>query len=187
LAAGIILPVVLVSGLWFAHWDARDRLAIASAEREARKREWAAVSHELDKTATVRRELEAIRAMSAMIADEGAKPRWTPALRCIVPPGNTEIDILEIQATEGPEDPGSCELIIRGVAKGVQARMVADRFRRTLEDSMKRNANGRPVSTHLNQIEEVPRTHPEQQQATFVVTARFGSMEPTVAMSREDR
>jgi hypothetical protein len=104
-----------------------------------------------------------------------------------VPKGDAGIDILEVEVRGDAKDSGACEMRICGVAGGTQPRMVADRFRRTTEESLRANANGQPVSTRFEQLNEVRGETPGHLIAAFVMIAKLGPAQPAVAMSKEGR
>ena len=152
-------------------------------------REWTAVSAQLQDANAVRPKIEAVLGQPARIAADRARPRWTPALREIAMAAERGIEILEIRARAEAEDPGACELRLRGAAAGLQPRLAADRFRETVEDNLKRNADGRPVSARFEQIEDGPDAAgalPDQRRGTFVIVAEVGPVKPPLAMREEE-
>lgn len=185
--AALTLFLVLIGGLWIHYSMARHHVAAISSELATLEAEWSAVSARLQEALEVQSKIEMTRSVSARIAAERAKPRWTPALRSVIPPGNAGIDILEVETHGQAEDSGVCEVRIRGVAGGSQPRWAADQYRRTIEENLKRNADGRAVSTSFELLNDIPGALPDQMQATFVVIATLGRPQAPPPISKEER
>lgn len=179
--------LLIAGGLWFRHLNVQARLDAASAELMAIKTVWTAISPDLQEALAIRSKTAMAQSQLDRMSSERANPQWTPALPCIVPPGDAKIDILEVSARGETKDLGACDLRIRGMAAGSQPRLIADRYRQSVEDDLKRNANGRPVSTHLDQLQEVPGTLPDEGKADFVIVVTVGSIEPSLAVRKEGR
>lgn len=184
--AGLALLVALGAGLSPLYLKALDRVTAASAERLGTEAEWTAISTDLQKALAELPELARSQSLPARIAADRAKPRWTPVLCGIVPSDTVRIDILEVDARGEPGDSGACHMSVRGVADGPQPRLMADQFRRAVEDNLKRAANGRPVSTHFERLKDAPDASLEQARATFDLIATLGPM-PSVAPRKEKR
>jgi CheY-like chemotaxis protein len=182
---GILLVQAAALGSWYLH--ARDRAAAAVAERLAREAEWTAISAPLEEALAAQPKFASAQSVPALILADRAKPRWTPALPCIVPPGDARIDIVGVDARGVPQDSGACEVRVHGVAGGAQPRLAADHFRQSVEDNLKRNANGRPVTVHFEQLEEPTEEVPGEPRANFVMIATLGSMQPSSAPGEENR
>ncbi len=183
--AGFAVLIALMAGLWNRYEEVQARATNSLAERRAREVEWKALSVNLEKATAVRSKLELARRKLARMSVEQAKPRWTPVLGGIIPLGDAKIEILEIQARGAAENSGACKVRIRGMAGGALPRQTADRFRQTLEDNLKRNANGRPGTVRLEQLDDVPGEQPDQQRAAFVVTVALGAMESAAVIKKE--
>ena len=182
---GFVVLLLLAAGLWGRYWDARARVAAASAECLARELEWTAISGELQEAIAVRSKIETARSQLAHIASDRTKPRWTPALRDIVAMGDARIEILEVRARGESDDTGACEVRVCGVASGSPPRTVADRFRQTVEENVKKNANGRAVATRFERLEEVPGTDSEVQRAKFAMIVSLDPMKPSAATRKK--
>jgi hypothetical protein len=121
----------------------------------------------------------------ARISADRTMPRWTPALRCIVPPGDADIEILRIEARGLKEDAGAGEVRVQGVAGGTPARMAADRYRQAIEDSLRKLVADRPVNIHFEKLEEVPGSLPGKPKAAFVLIVTLGGTNASTAMRKE--
>jgi hypothetical protein len=185
--AMLVLVLGLAGLLWNRSSAARERATAAEAERLALEAQWHAMIPQVEEALAVRSKIEKARGVSALVGAERVKPRWTPALRSVVPKGDAGIDILEVEVRGDAKDSGACEMRVRGVAGGAQPRMVADRFRQTTEESLRTNANGHPVSTRFDQLTEVRAETTGQLRATFVMIARLGPAKPAVATRKEER
>ncbi len=181
--AGIALLLLLAAGLGNEFLNARARLNEVSVNRVALQGELAAVSPQLQKALAVRAQNALERNQLALISAERAKPHWAPMLRCIVPPGDARIDILGVDARAGTADPDACEIRVRGAAGGAVPRQMADRFRQSVEEGMKKVVNGRTVSTRFERLEDSGGARPDEKRAGFVMIATIGSPEPPVASS----
>lgn len=185
LVAGLALSFALIVGLWMLSGNARDRAGAAEADRVALETEWEAVSPDLD-------EALAIRSKAALAQDEldrlsaaRGELHWAPVLRCFLPPGDSRIQILEIITHGESKDPGACEVVVKGVAEGTEPRMMADRFRQTVEEELRGIANGRSVSVRLDQLDVTPTTGPDETRASFVLIATVGEPDPSGAVNKE--
>ena len=186
--AGLAILLLLAAGLWNRYWDARGRVAAASAECLAREVEWTAISEDLTKALAVRSKIEKARSQLAHISADRAKPRWTSALRGIVAMGDAGIEILEVRARGETEDSEACEVRVSGVASGAAPRTTADRFRHAVEENLKTSANGRPVSARFEELGNGPgEVLSENQRASFVMMVTLGSKEPSAATRKEGR
>lgn len=182
--AGIALLLVLVGGLWVGHSITEDLLDAATVKRLAAEAEWAAVSPDLHEALALRSKAESSVKQLARLSAERAKPRWASVLRCIVPPGDTMIEILGADARADAKDPGSCEVRVHGIAGGAEPRLTADRYRQSVEENLKRDANGRAVGALFEQLEDAPEVLPDQKHADFVMIVTLGSIEPSLAMHK---
>ena len=184
---GVALLLVLAGGTWQRIGDAEERVEAASAKRQALEAEWSALSPHLEEAVAARAKFGIDQSRLARIAADRTKPRWTPALRCIIPSADAKIEILEIHARGASNDPGGCEVRIRGMAGGPQPSVAANRFRHAVEEALGRNADGQPVSAQFQQLDDLPGTVQEKQKATFVIIATLGSMKPTIAAGKGRR
>jgi CheY-like chemotaxis protein len=182
--AGVALLLAAAAGLWNQYQGAQERVAAVAAERQALDGEWAGISPHLEEAISVRSQNEANQGQLARLSADRAKPRWAPALRCIVPPGDVKIEILDVYARGKTEDSGACEVRVHGVAGGAESRLTADRFRQAFEGSLKMTVPGRPVSARFEQLEDASSALPDKTEARFVVTATVGSIAPPVAASK---
>ena len=184
--AALTLVFGLAAVLWLRYLNAQDRLDAVSSQRLGREAEWTAVSLDLQTALAMRAKAATAQSQLARIYAIRARPHWAPVLRCIVPPGDAKIEILEVSARGEKKDPGACEVRICGMALGSQPRLMADRYRQSMEQMLKTNANGRPVSTRLDQLDDASETLKEKR-ADFVMVVTIGSIEQAPAMSKEGR
>ena len=185
--AGLALLLLLGAGLWNRYSDARDRVKTTLEERRAREVERAEISGDLQKAVVVRSKIELVQSQLARISAERTKPRWTAAFRGILPAPDAGIELLEVWARGVKVDFDSCEVRVSGVASGVQPRLQADRFRQAVEENLKGIANGRPVKTRFEHLEDAPAAQPAPERVTFVVIATVGLMEPLAGTGKEAR
>jgi CheY-like chemotaxis protein len=185
--AALAFLLGLAATLWYRHETLRERLDAALEKRLALGTEWRAVSTDLQAAVATRSKTATAQGQLARISALRAKPHWAPVLCSIVPLGHAGIDILQVSARGEAEDLGACEVRVRGVAGGSSPRLTADRFRQSVEDDLKRSANGRAVETHFEELEDAPRASPGEKRADFVMMVTLGSMEPTPATPKEGR
>ena len=185
--AALALLLALAGGLWLRYLNARHHLDAASSQRLGREAEWTAASLDLQTALSMRAKAATAQSQLARISAIRAKPHWAPVLRGIVPLGDAKIDIVEISARGEKKDPGACEVRICGTAFGSPPMLMADRYRQSVEQILKRIANGRPVSARLDQLPEAPGTPPDEKRADFVMVVTIGSIEPSLAISKEGR
>ena len=103
----------------------------------------------------------------------------------MIPKADAMVEIVEVEARGDAENPGACEVRVRGVAGGPLPRQAADQFRRAAEDSLRKKADGRAVHTHFARLEDTPAVLPDQKQAEFVMIATIDRVEPPIAADRE--
>lgn len=185
--AALALLLSLAGGLCLRYLNARDRLDAASSQCLGREAEWTTVSLDLQAALAMRAKAAAVQSQLARISAIRAKPHWASVLRCIVPPGDAKIEILEVSARGEKKDPGACEVRISGMVYGSQPGLMADQYRQSVEQILKRNANGRPVSIRLDQLQKAPETLRDEKRAEFVMIVSLGSIDPSLAMSKEGR
>lgn len=168
----------------------RERTAERADALRATEMRWTTISAQLQEAVAVRPKSEAALGRPARVAADRAKPRWTPALHAIALAARKEIELLDIDARAVAEDPGACEVRISGEAGGSQPRQAADRFREAVEGSLWRSADGRPVSTRFERLEDVPDAPgalPDQHRADFTIVVVVGSANASATMSKEGR
>ena len=185
--AGLLFLLVLAGGIWTRYSGARESAAAAAEKRLSLEAEWSALSLQVDAAVALRSKIESDEIRVARIAADRTKPKWTPVLRSMVPSVGAGIEIREIRAFGELDNPRGGELLVRGVASGLHPRQVADRFRQTVDESLRENAKGRPVSTHFEQLDDLPGASAAETRATFVLTATFGSMQPSVVSRKGGR
>jgi hypothetical protein len=181
----ILLSVAVSAGTRYR--EAQDRVTAIEAEHSALDSEWQAIAPKLSAALAVRSTIEAEQRQLARISEARSKPRWAPALRCIVPTAEAGIEIHEIQARRDPTDFGACELRISGSAGGSQPRLGADLYRKAIEEALMKDAAGRSVSTRFEQLNDVPEELAEKERVTFVLIATLDRQEPAVAERRGRR
>lgn len=185
--AALAFLLGLPAGLWLRYSNARDRLDAASSQRLGREAEWTTVSLDLEAALAARAKAAKTESQLARISAIRAKPHWAPALRSLIPPVDMKIDTLEANARAERTDSGACNVRICGRATGPQTQMIADRYRQSVEENLKRNANGRPVSIRLDQLQQATGTLPDEKQSDFVMTTSIGSIEPAAAARKGGR
>jgi CheY-like chemotaxis protein len=185
--AVLAILLSLAGGLWLGYLNARDRSEAATAKRRALESEWAEISPDLQEALATRAKAAEAANQLVRLTAERTKPRWTPALHGLVPPGDERIDIMEVSARGETRDLGACEVRVRGMAGGTVPEVTAERFRQSVEDALKSNVNGRPVSVRLEPCEKMAGALRDESRADFVVIATTGSLEPAVTMKKEGR
>ena len=181
----VALMLVVAGGLWIGNLIARDRLDSSAVKRRALESEWAAVSPDLQEALAKRSKAAASEQQLARLAAHRAKPRWASVLRCILPPGGAMIEILGVDARPDAKDLGACEVNIRGIADGRWPRQMAEQFRQSVEDNLRRDASGRAVTARFEGLVDAPGVLPDQKRVEFVMIVTLGSIEPLVAMRKE--
>lgn len=184
LFATVTLMLALAGGLWIGNLIARDRLETAALKRQALEEEWAAVSPDLQEALARRSEAAGAEKQLAWLSAHRAKPRWAWVLRCIVPAGDAMVEILGVEARADAKDTSACEVSVVGIAGGAEPRQMANHFRESLEQNLKRDANGRAVSTRFERLDDAPALLPEQKRADFVITVSVAPGRPALAMQK---
>ena len=185
--AVLALLGVLLGTQWNQYRDARASAATASAKHDAIEAEWMTTSRDLQNASAARPRIEAEIRKLERLADNRAMPRWSPALRFLVPPRDAKIDILEVHARGHAEDLGAFEVRIHGVAGGSQPRVIAERFRQTVEASFKASANGRPARARFESLEDVTGAPPDKDGTAFLMIATVDAFKTSVLISKEGR
>lgn len=188
--APLALCIVCAAGLGFWMRATGARVGALTAQESALSAEWKAVSVHLQEAAAMRPKLERALGRPAQIAADRARPRWSPALRDIAMAVGGKVEILEIHSRGNADDTGACEMRVRGVVAGSQPRQAGDRFREAVEDHLKDNANGRPVSARFEQFKiepAAPGTLSDEGRGAFILIAAVGPVKHLAAISREGR
>lgn len=185
--AGVLFFLLLAGGIWTRYSGARESAAAAAAKHLSLAAEWSALSLQVDAAVTLRSKIESDEIRVARIAADRIKPQWTPVLRSMVPSVGAGIEIREIHAFGELDSPRGGELRVGGVASGLHPRQMADQLRQTVDETLRENAKGRPVSTHFEQLDDLPGASPQEMRATFVLVAAFGSLPPSVVSRKEGR
>lgn len=183
--AGFLLMLGLAAALGKPYVATRDRIADASARRVALGTEWAATSRKLEESLAARAKLQRAQARQARISDFRTAPRWSPALSCMIPKADAMVEIVEVEARGDAENPGACEVRVRGIAGGPRPRQAAEQFRRAAEDNLGKKADGRAVHTHFAWLEGTRAALPDQEKAEFVMIATIRPAEPPIAAGKE--
>ncbi|MEO6739601.1 MAG: response regulator [Chthoniobacteraceae bacterium] len=185
--AGLVFLLVLAGGIWTRWSQAQERVAIATAKRLALEAEWNAISPQLDAASAIRSKIEGEEIRLAKISADRTNPRWTPVLRAMVPFVGSQIEVLEIHARGEPDSLGGCEVRVRGVAAGSQPRQVADRFRQTVETTLRENVKLRLAEARLDRLDDMTKGAAEEKRASFVLIATSGQAAPHVTARKEGR
>lgn len=182
---GVALSVVLAGGLWVGNLVARDRLDTAVARRVALDAEWADISPDLQAALAKQSNTAATEKQLARLSVLRERPRWASVLRCITPSADSTVEILGVDVRAGAKDFRTCEVSVHGIAGGAEPRQMADRFRQTMEDKLKRETGGLAVGTRFERLHDAPGVLPDQKRADFVIIATLKSTEPALAMRKE--
>jgi CheY-like chemotaxis protein len=182
--AGLAFAFALLAPRWSRYQDARDSAAAAEAKREAAEAEWTRLSPNFQTAVAAQPRIEAESRKLEQIAGNRAIPPWSPSLRSIVPAWDAPIEILEVQARGQLEDLGAFKANVRVVAGGSQPREAAERFRQAVEASLKRSTDGFHTTARIEQLEDVPGAVPDQDRASFLITATVDLITPPVLPSK---
>jgi hypothetical protein len=159
--------------LGFQYLAAQTTAVSHQAEKASLEAEWNILGPKLQKARAAQAELADVPSFPARIAAEQAKPRWTPILAEMAMAAGESIELNEIYAREDAQNLASCHLSISGQAVGALPRVAADRFRRSVQDSIARRAPGRKAKAEFETLEETPPIDSAQPKATFTISAEL--------------
>jgi hypothetical protein len=180
MAALLLLCMGLGAGIWVHAMNRRERLAADDAEMQMLQAQWRLLSANLQDADEARRRIEARIALPQRVVAARDLPSWTPALRSAVMRAGPEIEFVTIRARRVEAHPGACEMEVEGYATGRSARMLAEKFRRTMEVALA--AKGKPApEVRFARLEVEPAAEagdPGDERAGFMITATFPTPPP---------
>lgn len=185
--ASAVLALAFLALLVWTWRLAIEQSSATKADLSAIENEWTALSARVHDAEKTRPGIEERLALPKRIVEWRDAPRWTSALRWIATSAPPEIELQLITARSVTATPGASKLSIQGLSVGESRIDAANRFRQALKTGLDQEFGGIAM-VRLSELDDEPATAsavPDQQRASFFISATFGRSAPAKTSDQE--